>query len=113
VDTHGAAAAGQGGRSRPHGRGQPCARQCRPLGASLRGVRWSDLPLRYGAYKSVYKRFSRWAENGVWQRLFETLSRGRDNEYLIIDSSIVRVQGLPAAGEGGRRVRLWRAPEEG
>src|SRR3546814_8990979 len=44
------------------------------------GARWSDLPERYGKYKSVHKRFIRWADRGVWERLFAVLSRDRDNE---------------------------------
>lgn len=76
------------------------------------GARWSDLPPRYGAYKSVHKRFTRWADKGVWQRLFDTLSRDRDNEYVMIDSSIVRAHAQAATGKGGRRIRLWGAPEE-
>ena len=76
------------------------------------GARWSDLPPRYGAYKSVHKRFTRWADKGVWQRLFDALSRDRDNEYLMIDSSIVRAHAQAATGKGGRRIRLRGAPEE-
>jgi len=53
------------------------------------GARWSDLPERYGGkYKSVHKRFTRWARAGVWERVFHLLARDRDNEYLMIDSSI-------------------------
>ena len=29
------------------------------------GARWQDLPERYGKYKSVHKRFTRWAKSGV------------------------------------------------
>ena len=65
------------------------------------GARWSNLPPRYGSYKSVHKRFTHWAEKGVWQRLFDTLSRDRDNEYVMIDSSIVRAHAQAATGKGG------------
>ena len=34
------------------------------------GARWHDLPERYGKYKSVHKRFVRWAHSGVWERSF-------------------------------------------
>ena len=54
------------------------------------GARWSDLPERYGKYKTVHKRFTRWARAGVWERIFTLLARDRDNDYLMIDSSIVR-----------------------
>jgi transposase len=32
------------------------------------GAHWHDLPERYGKYKSVHKRFSRWAASGVWDK---------------------------------------------
>jgi putative transposase len=78
------------------------------------GARWSDLPERYGKFKTVHKRFTRWARAGVWERVFETLSRDRDNEYLMIDSAIVRAHAQAATGQKGRsRTRLWGVPEEG
>lgn len=75
------------------------------------GARWSDLPQRYGKHKSVHKRFMRWAHRGVWERLFQLLSRDRDNEYLMIDSTIIRAHQQAATGKGGPRTRLWGAPE--
>jgi transposase len=54
------------------------------------GIAWRDLPERFGDWKAVHTRFSRWAERGVWQRVFETLARDADNDYAMIDSTIVR-----------------------
>ncbi len=54
------------------------------------GARWSDLPERNGKYKSVHKRFARWAKNKIWEKIFQTLIADRKNEYLMIDSTIVR-----------------------
>ena len=76
------------------------------------GARWSDLPPRYGAYKSVHKRFTRWAAKGIWEQVFQRLIRDRSNEYLMIDSSIVRAHAQAATGKGGLRTRLWGALEE-
>jgi len=75
------------------------------------GARWSDLPERYGKYKTVHKRFMRWAAKGVWERLFKVLSRDRDNEYLMIDSTIIRAHQQAATGKGGAKIRLWGVPE--
>jgi transposase len=75
------------------------------------GARWRDLPPRYGAYKSVHKRFARWAANGVWERIFATLTADRGNEYLMIDSSIVRAHAQAVTGKKGVAKRLWGAPE--
>lgn len=54
------------------------------------GIAWRDLPERFGNWKAVHTRFSRWAERGVWQRVVETLARDADNDYAMIDSTIVR-----------------------
>jgi transposase len=54
------------------------------------GVPWRDLPERFGPWKVVHTRFSRWAESGVWQNLFKQLAADADNEYAMIDSTIVR-----------------------
>lgn len=76
------------------------------------GARWSDMPERYGKYKTVHKRFTRWAAKGVWEQVFATLVKDRDNEYLMIDSTIVRAHQQAATGKGGPKTRLWGVPEE-
>ena len=38
----------------------------------------------------VHLRHSRWSESGVWKRIFTSLSQDADNEYAMIDSTIVR-----------------------
>jgi transposase len=54
------------------------------------GAPWRDLPERFGDWKNTHKRFSRWAVSGVWQNLFKTLADDPDNEYAMIDATIVR-----------------------
>jgi transposase len=54
------------------------------------GIPWRDLPGRFGAWKQVHTRFGRWAKNGVWARVFQHLAGEVDNEYAMIDSTIVR-----------------------
>jgi transposase len=54
------------------------------------GIPWRDLPERFGAWKAVHTRFSRWTETGVWESLFKHLADDADNEYAMIDSTIVR-----------------------
>jgi putative transposase len=76
------------------------------------GAHWHDLPPRYGKYKSVHKRFTRWAKAGVWERVFELLIKERDNQYLMLDTTLVRAHQQAATGKGGPRIRLWGAPEE-
>ena len=54
------------------------------------GIPWRDLPERFGDWKNTHRRFSRWAESGVWASLFKALADDPDNEYAMIDATIVR-----------------------
>ena len=69
------------------------------------GVPWRDLPERFGAWKVVHTRFSRWAESGVWQNLFKQLAADADNEYAMIDSTIVRAH-QHSAGAKKKKARM-------
>ena len=75
------------------------------------GAHWHDLPDRYGKWKTAHKRFTRWAKAGVWERVFEDLARDRDNQYLMLDSTLVRAHQQAAGGKGGPATRLWGVPE--
>lgn len=77
------------------------------------GAYWCHLPTRYGNWKSTHKRFTRWARAGVWEEVFEVLTSDPKNDYLMIDSTIVRAHQQAATGKGGARTpRLWGVPEE-
>jgi len=76
------------------------------------GAHWCDLPERYGKWKSLHQRFARWAKAGVWERVFEALIDDADNEYLMLDSTLVRAHQQAATGKGGAKIRLWGVPEE-
>ena len=54
------------------------------------GIPWRDLPERFGDWKIVYQRFNRWAKSGVFERIFKQLASDHDNEYMMIDATIVR-----------------------
>ncbi|MBY5713974.1 IS5 family transposase [Rhizobium leguminosarum] len=62
------------------------------------GAHWQDLPERYGKWKTIHRRFSRWCQAGVWEQVFDALSADRDNRYLMIDSTIVRAHQQAASG---------------
>ena len=54
------------------------------------GIPWRDLPERFGDWKQVHTRHTRWAQSGVWERVLQALAADADNEYAMIDSTIVR-----------------------
>ncbi len=54
------------------------------------GIPWRDLPDRFGAWKVVHTRFSRWAKGGVWERLLQHFAADADTEYAMLDSTVVR-----------------------
>lgn len=54
------------------------------------GAPWRDLPAHFGDWCNAHKRFSRWAVTGVWENLFKALADDPDNEYAMIDATIVR-----------------------
>jgi transposase len=64
------------------------------------GIPWRDLPARFGPWKQAHTRWSRWAESGIWKGVFGALSTEADNEYAMIDSTIVRA---PQHSAGARK----------
>ena len=63
------------------------------------GIPWRDLPERFGDPIKIHTRFSRWSKSGVWKKLFEMLASDADNEYAMIDSTIVRAHQHSAGAQ--------------
>lgn len=76
------------------------------------GAPWRDIPERFGHWKNVHKRFSRWAQSGVWERLFKALAGDPDNEYAMIDATIVRAH-QHSAGARKRGILTKRSVDRG
>jgi transposase len=74
------------------------------------GAPWRDLPERYGPWRTVYSRFRRWTQAGVWDRVLAALQREADAagqldwQLWTIDGSSVRAHKA-AAGGGKKRPR--------
>jgi transposase len=80
------------------------------------GCPWRDLPEEFGRWHTIYMRFRRWEEAGVWERLFGLMQVKNKKEFLkiLIDSMIIPVHPH-AAGASKKRAssRLWDALGEG
>ena len=74
------------------------------------GIPWRDLPERFGDWKNVHRRHSRWSASGVWENLFKALAVDADNEYVMIDSTIVRAH-QHAAGARKKGVKRPKTSE--
>ena len=70
------------------------------------GIPWRDLPERFGDFRVVHTRLSRWALRGVWERVFKHLAQDADNEYAMIDATIVRAHQHSAGSlKKGARIK--------
>lgn len=76
------------------------------------GSRWRDLPEHFGPYGTAKRRYYRWIERGVFDRIFEAVSGDPDIEWIAIDATVIRAQA-PTAGarqkKGARKPKLLAA----
>jgi transposase len=78
------------------------------------GAPWRDLPERYGSWKTVYSRFRRWQQAGVWDRILAALQAEEDAQgnldwtIHVVDGSVVRAHHHAAGAQRGKTTR-WVA----
>lgn len=63
------------------------------------GSQWRSLPTEYGHWNSVFKRYDRWVQIGVWDELFTLVTADADLQEGHIDSTIVRAHACAAGAK--------------
>jgi transposase len=74
------------------------------------GIPWRDMPERFGDFRVIHVRHTRWSKMGVWKKIFESLAMDADNEYAMIDSTIVRAHQHSAGAQ--KKTKLMTKPSD-
>jgi transposase len=67
------------------------------------GAPWRDLPPSYGDWSNTHRRFSRWRNNGTWEKLLELFINEDDFVWLMIDASHVKCHPDASGAVGGNQ----------
>lgn len=66
------------------------------------GLRWRAVPVAYGPRTTLFNRFNRWSEKGIWQALLTALAACDDPlDCAMVDSTAVRAHRSAAGAKGG------------
>ena len=73
------------------------------------GLRWCDAPREYGPAKTLYNRWKRWSENGVFARIMMGLAaESAEHKTIMIDATYLKAHrtasrlGVKQGGAGAR-----------
>lgn len=74
---------------------------------SVHNITWRALPTMFGKWNSVWKRFWRLSQAGVFEAFFEALAALSNTAHLVqmFDSTVVRAHVSAAGAKGGNTIR--------
>ena len=74
---------------------------------AVHNITWRALPAEFGNWNSVWKRFWRLSQTGVFEAFFEALAAMSETAHLVqmFDSTVVRAHVSAAGAKGGRTTR--------
>ena len=88
-----------------HTMGRPCKDNRQMLNGILwilgTGAPWRDLPERYGPWQTVYKRFAKWQKDGIFEAIFEELSKDADLQDISMDGTYIKAHKASAGAKRG------------
>ena len=80
----------------------------------VHNITWRALPAKFGNWNSIWKRFWRLSQAGVFEAFFDALAAMSRTAHLVqmFDSTVVRAHVSAAGAKGGRMARPWAARAE-
>ncbi len=74
---------------------------------SVHNISWRALPREFGKWNSVWKRFWRLSQSGVFEAFFEALAAMSNSAHLVqmFDSTVVRAHVSAAGAKGGKTAK--------
>jgi transposase len=75
------------------------------------GAPWRDLPPQFGPWQTVYRRFRKWNNEGVWEHLLAELTKHYDDEAIMIDATVIKVNQAGTGAKGGTSIRRSANPK--
>ena len=77
----------------------------------VHNITWRALPAECGNWNSVWKRFWRLSQAGVFEAFFDALTAMSQTAHVVqmFDSTVVRAHVSAAGAKGGSRIRRWAA----
>ena len=97
------------------GRGRPGRENRRLLDGILwrarEGAGWRAVPERYGRWDTVWRRFARWRDLGVFEAVLGALagSGAAEERVQMLDGTVIRAHRHAAGAKRGGAVRPWAA----
>ncbi len=78
---------------------------------SVHNITWRALPATFGKWNSIWKRFWRLSQAGVFEAFFEALASLSRTAHLVqmFDSTVVRAHVSAAGAKGGSTAKRWVA----
>lgn len=97
----------------PKSHGKPRVDDRRVLGGMIfiirNGLRWRDAPKEFGPAKTLYNRWKRWSDNGVFARILVGLAaESAERKTITIDATYLkahRTASSPRVKKEGERAR--------